>query len=94
MPYLVYINIPMVSNFINGIFSNVPKLSVIDMHDKSDDRIPDLYAVSTITSLTSNPAIVVPDRLYDAWIAAPKWSECEAIRPGTIVSYTSYTSNN
>ena len=25
---------------------------------------------------------------------APKWSECEAIRPGTIVSYTTYTSNN
>ena len=41
------------------------------------NAVPTLSGTSTFTNTPSNKEIIVPDSLYDTWIAATNWSSTE-----------------
>lgn len=51
-------------------------------------RIPTLSATSAITGLPTDCKIVVPDELYDEWIAATNWSDASIV--GHIIKASEY----
>lgn len=75
------------SNSLNRCFSGCTSLELVDFHLAT--AVP---AISTITFNNTNNTfqIVVPDALYETWIAATNWSAYAS----QIVKYSEYTPSN
>lgn len=65
-------------NVLNNAFSGCTSLSVVDFSQAT--AVPVLANVNTFSSTNDYYKIVVPDSLYDTWIAATNWSN-SAIKP-------------
>jgi hypothetical protein len=57
---------------INSVFSSCASLAYLDF--RAFDSIPSLSASDSLSGIASDCNIVVPDALYDEWIAATNWS--------------------
>ena len=61
-----------VTNISSNAFANCKGMVSYDF--SSLDAIPTLSSTSAFSSIPSDCKIVVPDELYDAWIASSNWS--------------------
>lgn len=59
----------------NGLIQMLDGCSALEVVDFSEaTSVPNLYYASTFQNTNSTFKIVVPDALYDQWIAASNWS--------------------
>ncbi len=61
-----------VTNIAGSTFSNCSGLALLDF--RTHTSVPSLGNTNAFTSVPSDLKIVVPDELYDSWIAATNWS--------------------
>jgi hypothetical protein len=64
---------PDVMDIGNYAFNYCTLMQYYDFSNHS--TIPTLQGIEAFTAIPSNCKIIVPDSLYDAWIAATNWGE-------------------
>jgi hypothetical protein len=70
---LKYVNIPnTVTTIEDGCFYNCKMLEFLDFSNHTS--VPTLSTTNALTNISYNCKIIVPDNLYDTWIAATNWS--------------------
>ena len=61
-----------VTSIGSGAFNNCSSIAILDF--RSHTSVPTLAGTNAFSSVASDLKIVVPDGLYDTWIAATNWS--------------------
>ena len=70
---LIYLNVPKsVTSIRSYSFDNC--YSLVRLNFSNHEVVPTLEKSNTFNSLSSKAKIIVPDALYDEWIAATNWS--------------------
>lgn len=71
---LTYISLPSATNIGSHAFDNCITLTSVDFGDTTHSDIPSLGA-DAFSSVPTTCKIIIPDAQYDAWVAAPSWSD-------------------
>lgn len=70
--HITYLAFAKVESIANEAFRYMQSLTYIDFSEAT--TIPTLAKTTSITGIDKDCKIIVPDELYDEWIAAPYWS--------------------
>ena len=68
-----------ISNIANYAFNNCNSCILYDFRTYSRTAIPTIGTINVFNAINENAKIVVPDALYDAWIASPVWSDANIV---------------
>lgn len=67
------VHLPKVESLGNWTFNGCSALEVVDFGDTVREQVPTIGAGS-FANVPNTCTIVIPDKQYDAWIAAPNWT--------------------
>lgn len=73
-------------------FNNCTLLVEIDFSDC--ESVPTLENTNAFSDISSTAVIIVPDNLYDEWIAATNWSSFDPEGTNQIIKASEYNQNN